>query len=118
MNDIRIIDENFYQEIMAKSKLELPFSDFEDNVMSKIERNVSNKPIIYVKLSWIFFVVGSMCGIVVSLILPRLHGTFLGLLPNKLTMVFQIAFTLIFFFQIDILINLIRKYKLAAIKKT
>ena len=111
MKEPNPIEENFFKEIMSKSKLELPFSDFEDNVMIQIEENILHQPAFSkdIKLSWIFFITGSVFGIAISLILPLIHESILGIQPSTLAIGFQIVFTILLFTQMDVLLKLIKK---------
>jgi len=111
MKDLNNLDENFFREMLSVSKLELPFSDFEDNVMMQIEKeNLYRKSVSKdIKLSWIFFIAGSVFGIVISLILPHLQTSIFGIQPEKLAISFQIVFTLLLFTQLETLIKFIRK---------
>jgi TRAP-type C4-dicarboxylate transport system permease small subunit len=64
------------------------------------------------KLSWIFFIAGSVFGIVISLILPQMHKPFLGIPSDKLAIFFQITFVSILLTQIDILTKLFKRQSL------
>lgn len=103
-------DETFFYEIMSKSKLDVPFLDFDDSVMRLIEKRLSKKSSISrdIKLSWIFFVLGSIFGIIISIILPKIQESVLGIPLDKLTMPFLIVFSFFLVTQLD---NLIAFYK-------
>jgi hypothetical protein len=105
MKEKKTTDQNFFQEIMAKSKLELPFLDFEDNVMFEIEKKILHQASFSkeLKLSWFFFIAGTVLGIVISLILPQMQKSILGFRPDKFTIIFQVVFALLFFIQVDML---------------
>jgi hypothetical protein len=104
-------DETFFREIMSESKLKVPFSDFDDNVMTLIEKKFSRKASISrdLKLSWIFFIIGSVFGIIISIVLPDIHEPVLGIQIDKLTIPFQIIFTLLLISQLDNLISFYNK---------
>ena len=104
-------EENFFHAMMSKSKLELPFPDFEDNVMFQIEKENSFRHSVSkdVKLSWIFFIAGSVFGIVISLILPRFQFLIFGMEPQKLAIFFQMIFVIILFTQLETLMKFIKK---------
>jgi len=104
------IDEGFLQEIMSKSKLQVPTSDFKDKVMRQVEMRRLQKDSASrdIKLSWIFFVTGSFFGIIISLILPFSGYSFAGIGVSKLTLPFQILFVLIFMTHLN---NLLDFYK-------
>jgi hypothetical protein len=103
------IDDQFLQEIMSKSKLQVPFSDFEENVMRQIETRRIKSASRDVKLSWIFFVMGTVFGILISLLLTNSHYTFTGFDLDKLRLPFQILFILLFVTQINNLIDFYKK---------
>lgn len=111
MKDIDKSEDNFFREMLSASKFEVPFPDFEDNVMMEIEKEISFRKSVSkdVKFSWISFVVGSVFGIVISLILPHLKSSIFGIAPEKLAISFQIIFTLLLFTQLETLIKFIRK---------
>ena len=111
MKDIDRSVDNFFHEILSVSKLELPFADFEDEVMMQIEKENSFQKSVSrdVKFSWISFVVGSVFGIVISLLLPHLKVSIFGIQPEKLAITFQIVFTFLLFTQLETLIKLVKK---------
>lgn len=110
MKEIKHTDDDFFREIMSKSRLDLPFSDFEDNVMMQIENKVLHHHSLSkeLKLSWIFFIAGSVFGTVISCILAQLHEPIFGIKPVNLTILFAIVFASIMFTQIDTLIKFSR----------
>jgi hypothetical protein len=111
MKNIDKSEDNYFREMLSVSKLELPFPDFEDNVMMQIKKeNLYQKSVSKdIKLSWFFFIAGSVFGIVISLILPHLQTSIFGIAPEKLAISFQIVFTLLLFTQLETLIKFIRK---------
>lgn len=111
MRETKTTDENFFKEIMSKSRLDLPFSDFEDNVMMQIETKVlhQNKWSKELRLSWIFFFVGSVFGIILSIFISKLHEPIFGVQPANLTLFFSIVFAAVLFTQIDTLIKFSRR---------
>ena len=85
----------------------MPFNDFEDNVMLQIENTVLHQKDLKkeLKLSWIFFIAGSVCGIIVSFFIQQLHEPILGIQPANLSLLFQIIFATILFTKLDTLIK-------------
>jgi hypothetical protein len=110
---MKSIDEQediYFREIMSKSKLEMPFPDFEDKVMMQIE----NQPLSQgyskeIKLAWIFFIAGSVFGMIISWILPAMKEKIFGIDPKNIAICFQIIFVVLLFTQIETLIGLIKK---------
>jgi hypothetical protein len=103
MKELNNIDEHLFKEIVSKSKLEMPFLDFEDNVMKQIEEKRISKSSIakYIKLSWIFFNIVLFLGIVISYLLSNMDQTLFGIKIEMVTLVFQMCFALYLFSQLD-----------------
>jgi TRAP-type C4-dicarboxylate transport system permease small subunit len=96
-------NNNAFADVMAKGKLEMPFSDFEDNVMQLIEEKTARKSTITreLKLSRFFFIVGSIFGFVISILLSQVKEPFLGVDQNIIALTFQIGFATLFFTQVE-----------------
>ena len=104
-------DDKFVHEILQKSILQVPFSDFDDSVMQIINAK-KLKPFSIkreFRLSWVFFILGSVFGISISIILPTIQSSILGLPLNKLTIPFQIIFAFLFISQLDNLLHIYKK---------
>lgn len=108
MIEVKDSEEIYFKEIMSDSKLEMPFPDFEDNVMLHIHKSISSQTGFSkeLRLSWIFFLLGSVFGITISLILPHMQGQILGFDPQKVAIIFQIIFVVLLFTQMDTLLRL------------
>jgi hypothetical protein len=105
--------EQTIREIMSKSRLEVPFPDFEDKIMGLIEKRHSKKVSISrdIKLSWIFFILGSTFGIIITILLPKIQQPVFGINLDKLTMPFLIIFSFLLLSQIDSLIDFYKEQK-------
>ena len=103
-------DETFFREIMSKSKLNVPFSDFEDNIIRAIKKKSSKKKSILrdMKLSWLFFILGSTFGITISIVLPGIKDSILGIPLDRLAVPFFIIFSFLLLTLFD---NLLKFYK-------
>lgn len=111
MKDIEQREEIYFKELMSGSKLEMPFSDFEDHVMREIEGKLAHKHGIAkeIKLSWLFFIAGSIFGILISWTLQGLHQKILGMDPKNLAICFQIVFIVVFYTQIETLLGFLKR---------
>lgn len=111
MKDIKSTEDEFFKEIISNTRLTLPFSDFEDGVMAEIEDRVTNKNTLSkeIKLSWVFFIAGTACGIILSSILVQLHEPIFGINPINITIVFAVVFAGVLLSQIDILLKISNK---------
>ena len=63
--------DRFFRELLSDSGKEMPFSDFEDDLMSEIRLTYEKKYSIRknIKLSWLFFILGMLSGIATVVIL-------------------------------------------------
>jgi hypothetical protein len=106
-------DEKFFRKIMSKSKLDVPFSDFDDKIMLLIEKRLSKRTLISrdIKISWVFFIIGSCFGIIVTIILPKLQESVLGFPLDKFTIPFLIIFSSLLMTQLDSLIHFYKRQK-------
>jgi nicotinamide riboside transporter PnuC len=111
MKETKTTEDKFFREIMSKSRLILPYSDFEDNVMMQIEPKVLHQNTLSkeLRLSWIFFIVGSVFGIIFSVFISQLRDPIFGIQPVNLTLFFAIVFASVLFTQIDTLIKFSRR---------
>lgn len=105
-------EDAIFRELMAKSKLSAPFSDLEDKIMIQLNKNLSakNSTSKELKMSWVFFIFGTIVGIFISAILPTLKESILGVHLDRFSTLFQIIFTLLFITQLDSLLSFYKKY--------
>ena len=70
-------DDIQLQNILSKSRKEMPFHDFEDELMIEIYKEPDRKRYILknIKLSWLFFTIGMISGIVLISIPSLLNET-------------------------------------------
>jgi hypothetical protein len=100
-------------KLMQKAKLEMPFSDFEETVMHRIHKETSTEQIVSTdrKLSFLFFVLGTIFGFVVNFLLQRSQYTFAHIPPETTLLIFQLGFVFIVLLQLDKYLRLIKKRK-------
>ena len=110
MNEIDTPEEMDFRKLMSVSKLEVPFSDFEDEVMALIEKKAS-QPVFSLesKLSWIFFIAGSVFGVLITFLIPRMKGLIFGMTSDQLALLFLMVFVTLFFVQLDNLLKCMKK---------
>ena len=73
------------KDLLSNSRLEMPFTDFEDKVMANIKKEVQKEKEIdrSLRLSWLFFALGTTFGLLLSIILSP-GTTILGIPVDKL----------------------------------
>ena len=103
--------EQTFREMMSKSRLEVPFPDFEDKIMGFIEKKLSSKVSISrdIKLSWVFFILGSTFGIIVTILLPKIQQPVFGIDIDNLIIPFLIIFSFLLLSQIDSLTDFYKR---------
>lgn len=105
-------DETF-SKLMSNSKLIVPFTDFDDKIMGLIEKNALKKASISrdLKFAWIFFIIGSFFGIILTLIIPIIHQPVFGIQLDRLKIPFLIIFSFLILTQLDSLIDFYNRQK-------
>ena len=102
-----------FSSFMQKSKLELPFSDFEDNTMKRIQADLKYRSSIKRSflISVVFFVLGTGFGLIVNSTLSNAHGSIMGVSSDKLLLWFQLIFVFIVLTQSENIFRLFTKLK-------
>ena len=102
-----------FSSLMQKSKLILPFSDFEDNTMKRIQADLKYKSSIRrsFQVSLVFFVLGTGFGLIVNSVLSNAHGSIMGVSSDKLLLWFQLIFVFIVLTQSENIFRLFTKLK-------
>ena len=105
--------DKFVQELMAKSERKMPFDDFEERMMQQIhkEANTSRSFLKDIKLSWFFFIVGTIFGLVLNILFAEMNTTIFGMPSQRLLLIVQVLFVMLLLFQFDRLIGLTKNTK-------
>jgi hypothetical protein len=98
------------KQLIGESKLEMPFSDFEDRLMSRINSEVSNEKAITknIRLSWLFFGLGTLFGILLTIILNPTN-TIMGIPLSKFIIPLYVTGATLFFLMAEQLLTLNHK---------
>ncbi len=102
MQDINNNDR-LLSQLMQKSRLEMPFSDFEETVMLRIQKESSLEKLVMRdrKLSFFFFIAGTCLGLILNTILQKSRYTLLNIPSDTTLLIFQAGFVLLFIVQFD-----------------
>jgi hypothetical protein len=67
-------NDNRLKALLKDSKVEMPFSDFESKLMMRVrsERNSRRSIVRNIRLSWVFFTIGSVFGLFLNILVPNL----------------------------------------------
>lgn len=100
-------------QLMQNAKLQIPFSDFEETVMHRIqeEKKRAQAGMGDRKISFVFFVLGSLFGLVINFLLQRIPVSFFNLPVDTIALVFQSGFVILFLIYLEKNLPLIRQWK-------
>ena len=99
--------DKYFRELLQGNYREMPFSDFEDEVMDEIaaEHEKKNSFLKNIKISWLFFFFGIISGIVMAVLSTGVIEDS-GVLQENLVYALAIIFCLIIVFLADNLFRL------------
>lgn len=95
-------NENLFK-LIGESKLKMPFNDFEDTVMHKIElvAKRKKKTSLNVALSILFFFVSSILGVLLIASMQHTSFHFPDLTTGSTVLLLQAVFVFLFLFQLE-----------------
>jgi large-conductance mechanosensitive channel len=107
------INDNKLKALLKDSKLEMPFSDFEDKMMARVKTELHGKHSILknLRLSWFFFLMGSAFGLLVSITLPMIQFEWGGFDIKSLKYPIMAVVLFIIIWQLDEMIKLTLRQK-------
>jgi hypothetical protein len=106
-------NDRVFSKMMQKSRLEMPYSDFEDNVMrrieveSKFQRSISKST----QLSVLFFLLGTGFGLMINIFLSQSGTAFFGIYSDKIILFSQAAYILLVVTQLEKILRLTGKFR-------
>ena len=91
----------------------MPFSNFEDDTMWKIEQNLRHRKNVFkdLRLSGLFFGLGTGFGLLINTLLLRNQLLPPGFSPGQLVLPFQVLFVLFVLLQLEKIVRLVIKMK-------
>lgn len=106
-------EEKIVRELMKKSTREMPFADFENKLMEQIHKEASTSRSLLkdVKLSWFFFIVGTIFGLFLTVYSEQIKNPIFGFPVQRMILIIQIVFIILLLSQFDKLFELTRKRK-------
>jgi drug/metabolite transporter (DMT)-like permease len=110
---IEIPDNDPLSRIMKSSRLEMPFSDFEESVMHRIKQEaMQQQPVSHDrKLSWVFFILGTVFGLIINSLLQNGHYSVPDISSASALLFFQVLFVLVFIIQLEKNLQLAKRWK-------
>lgn len=103
--------DQFFSEIMKHSKLVLPFSDFEERVMTRIskETQIDRSVAKHKKLAVLFFLSGTGFGFILTFFLTLSETTIAGISSDSLLLICRLLYVFIVLTQLNSITGLFAK---------
>ena len=100
--------DHLFSKLMKNSKLELPFSDFEERTMARIKQQIVVKKslTIYKKLAVFFFIIGTVFGFLLTYFLSLPQTTIVGISSDTVLLSCRTAYVLIVLTLLDNIVGL------------
>lgn len=102
------LKDKHLKSLLKESKVEMPFSDFESKMISRVNSELNGKRTIIknLRLSWFFFFIGSVFGLGISLTLPLLNLELGGIETHHLKYPVMILVLFVIIWQLDEMVRL------------
>lgn len=107
-------EDRWFKKVLSETRTDMPFPDFENEVMMKIEELEAGEELIRegyrrgVAYSWFFFAVGIILGALLISWIPHFDIGFPGVDPGSFLILFQVGFILFILFHFEKLISMTR----------
>lgn len=103
-----IFEDARLKGMIRQSKVEMPFSDFESRLMGRIvaEKSWRKSFVKNMRLSWLFFTIGSLFGIMATVLFPYFERRFFGFDLKLIQMPVLLVISFIILWQLDAMIKL------------
>ena len=100
-------NEKLFSQLMKKGKLEMPFDDFEDTMMTKIKLDAIRGKLIMKekRISILFFALGTLLGLFLDEFITKFLHNSLNIPISTALLGFQITFVIFFLMQLNIILN-------------
>ena len=106
-------EEKLLGEMMQHSSMEMPFNDFEEKLMARIdlEKNEQKPVLSTIRIAWLFFCLGLFFGLLITNLTTNLDQLIAGVPAKKIALFVQVGVVLILLLQFDKLISFTFKKK-------
>lgn len=101
-------EEEFFKDLISKSKLEINSPGFEQQIMMNIKRDKmyqQNSVPLELKLSWLFLALIIVLGITTTALITHLQVTIFGISLQTVKSLFDLIFIVFVLLQLDSLIK-------------
>jgi hypothetical protein len=103
--------DQFFSEMMKNSKLVMPFSDFEERTMARINKEIVVKSSVsrHKKLAVLFFIIGTGFGFLLTFFLSLPEISIAGIPSDTLLLVCRLVYVFIVLTQLNSITGLFSK---------
>ena len=107
-------EEKLMNELMKNASVDMPFSDFEQRMMDKIQLESQNNKSVSknIRLAWFFFFLGLFFGLLITNMTSNLDSLVEGIPMERIAFFTQAGIAVLLLFQLDKLIDFRFKKKL------
>ncbi|WP_316819194.1 hypothetical protein [Pedobacter nyackensis] len=114
----RPLTDQLLGSLIKRSLVEAPSPDFDNNLMLRIEKEASKGTSLNsnMKMSMLFFMLGTGFGLLVSHLLPILGETLIGIDIKTVVLIFQLLYIILILTQLENIIRLFSQIKLIRTK--
>lgn len=101
------MEEKDFKSLMKHSNVEIQFPDFEDKVMVRVMRKEATRKSVWrnLKLSWVFFIIGTFFGIFSTQFLADIQIPYFGENSKIILLIGEILIVLVIASQFDSLLR-------------
>lgn len=105
--------DDLLENLIPQVRTKMPFTDFEDKVMRQVHQEAKHRASVFkdLKISFVFFILGTVFGVVFTLLLPKLDWTFYKISTQDLVLPIFFILTIIFIICFENFVRLLKEYK-------
>ena len=96
-------EEQLLKDLMKYSLVEMPFPDFEDRLMDKIQQEKQDQQTVSgnIRVAWLFFFLGLFFGLLITNMTTDLDHLFHGIPAKEIALSLEIGISIILLFQFE-----------------
>jgi len=93
-------EDELFRKLLGSSRMKMPFSGLEDEIMAEIEQFDDQKETIRLsykrglQFAGVFFMIGLICGLILTTLIPKLEFSIAGLDNSFLLVFYQTVFAI------------------------
>ncbi len=107
------LNDQKLKTLLKDSRVKMPFSDFESKLMGRVQTELKGRRSVLksIRLSWLFFILGTLFGLSLNVLLPWMHLEFAGIGLQQLKYPLLLVTLVVIIWQLDEMIRLTVRQK-------